>query len=170
MCVGRGPTPKDKHDLSELPDPRMEESFPQGETSARVTVEHCSSNRGQGLGCRPQAPLTSTLGCGLQGQGEHSFASQPLKEGAKPKSGSPPQATTQRPTSTVHQAQQGCSPWMASKPGEVGPGVPTLCLMEKQMETPGWSGLGIRDESSVTLSHILRPSQGPARPRSCCPR
>lgn len=65
VCVGWGPTPKDKHDLSELPDPRMEEPFPQGEASARVTVEHCSSNRGQGLGCgagtgglrRPLRPL-----------------------------------------------------------------------------------------------------------------
>lgn len=83
---------------------------------------------------RPQAPLTSTLGCGLQGQGEHSFASQPRKEGAKPNSRSPPQATPNLP-------QQGRSPCTASEPGEVGPGVPTLHSMEKQMEAGAiWPG------------------------------
>lgn len=107
---------------------------------------------------RPQAPLTSTLGCGLQGRG--ALLHKAALDGRGRTQEQVPTLGHQ-PTSHEHHAPTaGPHPWRSLEPGDVGPGLLTLRLMEKQMEAGGSMayGLGAEFRDSEPRPEILTGS------------
>lgn len=95
--AGWAPALKGRGDLSERPDPRMEP--PPRARPAPGQQRTVFLRQRVGVGVR-----------GPEGRVSTHFVSQPRKEGAKAESRSPPQATTQPPTSARHRAQWALSP------------------------------------------------------------